>query len=105
MTSHVFLSLFLMLGQTPAASVAQAVPAAGTATQTPASAAADGGAQADRRAAPDTYQIGPNDTLDISVFGEPELTNKYHVDESGAVTFPMIGRVIAGGKKIAQFQE
>jgi polysaccharide biosynthesis/export protein len=71
----------------------------------PAPPAANPPAPADARATPDSYVIGPNDTLDITIFGEPDLTNKYRVDEAGSITFPMIGRVPVGGKRIVQFQD
>jgi polysaccharide biosynthesis/export protein len=102
MTANFLLSLFLALTLAPQAPAAQTSAAPPAVAPGPAPAAPQDAA---RRGAPESYQIGPNDTIDITVFGEPELTNKYHVDESGAITFPMIGRVMAGGKRIVQFQE
>ena len=43
------------------------------------------------------YLIGPNDVLDIRVFNQDKLTNKYSVASDGSFTFPMVGRVPAGG--------
>lgn len=51
------------------------------------------------------YTIGPQDLLTITVFDEPDLTNKYRVDTDGMVTFPLIGRIPAAGLRIAEFQE
>ncbi len=45
-----------------------------------------------------TYRLGPGDTLNISVYEQPDLTGKYVVDGSGGLAFPLIGRVPAGGK-------
>ncbi len=41
----------------------------------------------------------------MTVFGEPELSQAYRVDDGGAIAFPLIGRVIAGGLTIQAFQE
>lgn len=43
------------------------------------------------------YRLAPFDTLGIKVFGVPELTDSYIVDQSGAVTLPLLGRVPAVG--------
>jgi polysaccharide export outer membrane protein len=99
MTFNVLTSMFLALTLAPQIPL-PAPPAAGPGTAT-----ANTQAATDNRAAPDSYVIGPNDTLDITVFGEPDLSNKYRVDETGSITFPMIGRVLVGGKRIVQFQE
>jgi polysaccharide export outer membrane protein len=46
---------------------------------------------------PATYIVGPNDTLTISVYDQPQLTGKYRVEADGTFTFPLIGRVKVGG--------
>jgi polysaccharide biosynthesis/export protein len=51
------------------------------------------------------YVIGPNDLLTISVFDEPDLTNKYRVDADGMLTFPLVGRVAASGLTLLEFQQ
>jgi polysaccharide export outer membrane protein len=83
--------------QNPAPGPSSADGVAAAATQTPVAAS-------NRRVAPD-YTIGTNDSLAITVFGEDALTNKYTVNESGMVTFPLVGAVQAGGKTIAKFQD
>lgn len=45
----------------------------------------------------DAYRIGPGDTLEIQVFGEAELTGDRKVGASGALDFPLLGRVDATG--------
>lgn len=42
--------------------------------------------------------IGTHDVLTISVFGEPTLSGKFTVDQDGAFEYPLLGRVIAGGR-------
>lgn len=56
---------------------------------------------------PDTsvadYRIGPLDTLDISVFGEPDLSVKaLRVDAGGLIALPLVGTVEAKGKSPAE---
>jgi polysaccharide biosynthesis/export protein len=51
------------------------------------------------------YFIGPQDLLKITVLDEPELTNNYRVDSDGFITFPYIGRVLAGGLNPGDLQE
>lgn len=43
------------------------------------------------------YLVGAQDVLTITVFGEPELSGKYTVEQDGTFTFPQIGRVKGGG--------
>jgi polysaccharide export outer membrane protein len=53
---------------------------------------------------PDRYVVGPQDTLSVTVVGEPELTNKYRVDNDGSITLPYVGRFPAAGFTIADLQ-
>lgn len=43
------------------------------------------------------YRISPHDTLEISVFGEPDLTKTLRVSEDGLIRYPLIGRVSVEG--------
>lgn len=59
-------------------------------------------AAADVRA--DNYRIGTLDTLDISVFQEPDLSSKaVQVDAAGNISLPLIGTVPAAGLTASQF--
>jgi polysaccharide export outer membrane protein len=51
------------------------------------------------------YVIGAEDSLAITVYDEPELTNKYRVDDGGFISFPLIGRITAAGSTVREFQE
>jgi polysaccharide biosynthesis/export protein len=51
------------------------------------------------------YLIGPQDLLKITVLDEAELTNDYRVDSDGYITFPYIGRVLAGGLNPGDLQD
>jgi polysaccharide export outer membrane protein len=43
------------------------------------------------------YVVGPQDVLTITVFDQRDLDGKYTVEADGTFTFPLIGRVKAGG--------
>jgi polysaccharide export outer membrane protein len=50
------------------------------------------------------YVIGPQDVLSIAVFDSADLGGKYAVELDGTFTFPLIGRVNAGGMTIRDFE-
>src|SRR5262249_39446904 len=62
-------------------------------------------ASPDAPAAAVSYVIGPQDQLRITVYDEMDLTNNYRVDDLGMITFPLLGRVSAGGMTLAEFQD
>jgi len=43
------------------------------------------------------YVVGPQDVLNITVWDQTDISGKYNVETDGSFTFPMIGRVQAGG--------
>jgi polysaccharide export outer membrane protein len=51
------------------------------------------------------YTIGPQDVVTVTVFGEPDLSNKYTVEQDGTFTFPLIGRVKAGGLTLRALEQ
>lgn len=56
-----------------------------------------GTGQAPSGAAPADYVVGPQDVLNIVVFGEADLTKTVTLDAEGTFDYPYIGRVKAGG--------
>lgn len=46
--------------------------------------------------------IGPLDTIEISVFGIPDLDREVQVDASGRIAVPLAGTVDAGGRTAAE---
>src|SRR4051812_20533706 len=50
-----------------------------------------------REAAATDYLVGPQDVLTITSYDQADLTGKFSVETDGTFTFPMIGRVKAGG--------
>jgi polysaccharide biosynthesis/export protein len=51
------------------------------------------------------YQIGAQDVLTITVFGETDLSGKYTVEQDGTFTFPLIGRIKAGGVTLRDVEQ
>ncbi len=54
--------------------------------------------------APADYVIGPQDVLTIQVFDQADLGGKYTVETDGTFTFPLIGRVKAGGMTLRSLE-
>jgi polysaccharide export outer membrane protein len=50
------------------------------------------------------YVIGPQDVLTIQVFDQADLGGKYTVEADGTFSFPLIGRVKAGGLTLRSFE-
>ena len=63
-----------------------------------------GGRSAYSASQPTNYVIGPQDILLIAVFDQDDLGGKYPVDADGSFTFPLIGRVNAGGLTLRQLE-
>jgi polysaccharide export outer membrane protein len=52
----------------------------------------------------ETYVIGPQDNLQITVTDETDLSGKYRVDTDGTITFPYLQRVPLAGLSLADAQ-
>ncbi len=50
----------------------------------------------------ETYLLGPGDTVEITVFGEPELSRTVTIKPDGTIYLPLIGEVMAAGKTTTQ---
>jgi polysaccharide export outer membrane protein len=55
-------------------------------------------------AQPTNYMVGPQDILSITSFDQEDLSGKYPVDADGTFTFPLIGRVKAGGLTLRELE-
>lgn len=43
------------------------------------------------------YQLDTGDVLRVTVYGDPEMSRTYKVDDNGAVAFPLVGPVAVRG--------
>jgi polysaccharide export outer membrane protein len=50
------------------------------------------------------YQLGTGDQLRIIVFGEEDLSGEFQVDDTGAVSIPLVGDVTARGQTLRSFE-
>src|SRR5436190_9753142 len=50
------------------------------------------------------YVIGAQDILMITSFDQDNLSGKYPIDSDGTFTFPLIGRIKAGGLTLRQLE-
>jgi len=57
------------------------------------------------RAQVNNYVVGPQDVLAIALFDQQDLSGKYTVEADGTFTFPLIGRVTAGGLTLRQIEQ
>lgn len=51
-----------------------------------------------------SYLLGPGDGLQVTVFGEADLSGPLRVNDSGAVSMPLIGPVQAAGLTVPELQ-
>jgi polysaccharide export outer membrane protein len=85
-------------GSKPVLSAAPAPPPAAP----PASPAASPGTGAGAMAVDPTYIIGPEDSLQINVWKEPNFSASLPVTPDGMITIPLVGDVPAAGRTRAQ---
>src|SRR3954465_12731878 len=50
------------------------------------------------------YVIGPQDILAITCYDQADMTGKFTVEADGTFTYPMIGRVKAGGRTLRSLE-
>ncbi len=53
----------------------------------------------------ESYHLGAGDRVRVTVFNEPSLTGEYNITPGGALAFPLIGVVSAGGRTIDAVQQ
>jgi len=62
-------------------------------------------ASAARAADPDQSRIGPGDTIRINVYQSPDLSMETRVNETGAISYPLLGRVQLAGLSVTQAEQ
>jgi polysaccharide biosynthesis/export protein len=51
------------------------------------------------------YHVGPSDVLEITVFGEDDLTREVQVTASGYIMFPLLGRLRPVGLTVEELED
>jgi polysaccharide biosynthesis/export protein len=51
------------------------------------------------------YIVGPQDVLTILVYDQQDLGGKYAVEADGSFSFPLIGRIVAGGLTLRELEK
>lgn len=54
---------------------------------------------------PDQYRIGAGDTIHITVYQSPDLSVDARVTEAGAISYPLLGRVMLGGLTVTAAEQ
>lgn len=99
----VILSAAIVRAQTPLKAGAPRTGGIKTATQgveKPAGISASQTPALPLRPPPASYRLSPGDTVKLSVFNEPRLSDESTLSSSGEVSFPLIGNVNLSGKSI-----
>src|SRR5574341_940789 len=52
-----------------------------------------------------TYTVGVADVLKVTVFNEPDLTGSFRIDDDGSISYPLLGRVLVGGKTVREIED
>lgn len=50
------------------------------------------------------YRLGPQDLIEVSVFGVKDLSKVVRVNSNGQISLPLIGGVMAGGRTIPELE-
>lgn len=84
--------VFLVLFSSAVAAAQTPVPAPATTATTVAARNAD-------------YQLGPGDTVKVTVFDEAALTGSYRIDPDGTFGYPLLDRVKAAGRTTGDIRD
>jgi polysaccharide export outer membrane protein len=96
-TTALVLAALLGFGAGPASAQTPPAPAAKPPAPAPTATPAAAPAGSD-------YRVGPQDVLNITVFGEPQLSGKFKVDNDGTFPFQYLGRVKADDLTVTEIE-
>lgn len=54
---------------------------------------------------PTAYHLSTGDKLQINVFGEPDLSGEFDVNEGGSITYPLLGQIVAVGRTVEELRQ
>jgi polysaccharide export outer membrane protein len=61
---------------------------------------------AESQSAPsDSYRLGPGDEVVISVFGEPDLSMKFRLNDTGQLSYPFLGELAIEGLTVTELEQ
>ena len=66
---------------------------------------ADNACSADNPADNSEYKLLTTDVIIITVYGQPDLTTKTRISKDGYITFPLLGKVLAQGLTVQEFEQ
>jgi protein involved in polysaccharide export with SLBB domain len=52
----------------------------------------------------DIYTLGSGDRVKVTVYGEHDLSGTFEISGTGAIAYPLIGEVEAGGKTVRELE-
>jgi protein involved in polysaccharide export with SLBB domain len=55
-------------------------------------------------ATPDAYRVGAGDKLQVTVFGEKDLSGEFVVDDTGAIAYPLAGALPVNNMTVRQVE-
>ena len=99
------LTLVLAFGVGQASAQTAVTTPARPAAQTPPAAPAQPTVAPAQGVAPTDYLVGPQDVLNITVFGEPQLSGRVRVDADGTIPFQYLQRLKAEDLTVIQIAE
>ena len=88
-------------GAAPATAGGTDVAATGTGAKTETASGTEGGSGK----VTTEYKLGTGDQLQVSIFGQPDLSGKFEVDGNGNITLPLIGPLKAEGRTVNEVQQ
>jgi polysaccharide biosynthesis/export protein VpsN len=51
------------------------------------------------------YRLGPGDKINISVFGEPDLSMEFRLSDTGKLNYPFLGEIKVEGLSVAELEQ
>ncbi|MFI2810972.1 polysaccharide biosynthesis/export family protein [Microbulbifer sp. M83] len=54
---------------------------------------------------PDKYRLGPGDRIQVSVYGENDLSMEILLNDSGVVNYPFLGEILIGGRSVKEVEK
>ncbi len=105
MQQVVGLTLVASLAFWPGLAMAQTPPAQRPAPSAPTPAPPTTGAQVQPIPPDKDYIIGPEDVLDVQVWGSKELNQIVFVRPDGRLSLPLVGEIAVAGKTVQQLQD